>query len=103
MKSWFDEDPPSQKNDWERVKDYLDGRSPFPDIQEWALLDKKLCGLETYFKVDNEKLTAFLIGKTWDKEALKRDFAAWVSQFPPRIRFEREEMQARLRNFSIAN
>lgn len=86
VKQWWEEDPPSNRQDWEAVKAYLDARADFPDLEEMALLDQRLAGLETFQTIESAKLFTFVVGKTWEKEVLKRDLSAWLSAFGPRIR-----------------
>ncbi len=87
VKQWWEEDPPSNGRDWEAVKNYLDARADFPDLEDMALLDQRLAGLETFQTVESETFVRFVVGKTWEREALKRDFSDWLSAFGPRIRW----------------
>lgn len=84
---WLDEDPPADRSDWESVRAYLDGKSDYPELSDFKLLDQRLSGLATFQSIDSAKLLLFVEGKTWDKAVLIREFSTWLEAFQPRVRF----------------
>lgn len=84
---WLNDDPPADKQEWERVREYLDGKCDYPDLMDFRLLDKLLSGLETFQTVESAKLLSFIEGRTWDREILVRDLSSWLQNFQPRVRF----------------
>ncbi|MCI0621757.1 MAG: DUF6079 family protein [Acidobacteria bacterium] len=79
----------------EETLSYLEGKEPFPKVENVALLDQHLSGLELVRSVPGKALLDFLGDRLWDKAELLKTLEEWFVRYGPRLRFQREELAAR--------
>ncbi len=70
------------------VSAYLEGKAPFPEVQEVELLDRHLAGADLVAELDAAALAGALGGRTWERRELVKAFEEWLDQFgEKRLRF----------------
>ena len=69
---------------------YLDGKAPFPEVDNVALFDQHLSGLELVQTVSGDALLDFLGDRLWDKPELFKALERWFVRYGPRLRLLRE-------------
>ena len=76
-----------------RTLSYLEGKAEYPEIQNLALFDQHLSGLELVHAVDSGILMDLLNQRVWEKGALMRALEQFLGRFGPRISFRRPEIR----------
>jgi len=74
---------------------YLDGKALFPEVDNAALFDQHLSGLDLVQTVSGEALLNFLGDRLWDKPELFKALEQWFVRYGPRLRLLREEPPTR--------
>lgn len=64
---------------------YLEGKAEHPHVENLALFDQHLSGLELVRKVDTDSLFALLSSRTWETQQLLRELNRFFEPFGPRV------------------
>ncbi len=78
-----------------RTLSYQEGNAGYPEIQNLALFDQHLSGIELVHPVESGSLLDWLSQRVWEKSALMRALDQFLDRFGPRITFRRQEPPAR--------
>ena len=78
-----------------RTLSYIEGKMDYPEVQDLALFDQHLSGLELVRPVDAGAFIEMLNQRVWDKPSLMRALDQFLERFGPRISFQRREPPAR--------
>ena len=78
-----------------RTLSYIEGKTDYPEVQNLALFDQHLSGLELVHPVDAGTFIEMLNQRVWDKPSLMRALDQFLERLGPRISFRREEPPAR--------
>jgi hypothetical protein len=70
--------------------DYLEGKSPYPQIGNLELFEKHLAGIELVKTLDATHWMETLSGPIWDKDGLTREIHKLFSQHGPRLSFQKQ-------------
>ncbi len=70
---------------------YLEGKSSYPEVENIALFDQHLSGLELVRTIEAPSLLDVLGEGVWEKSALLKVLDQFFSRFGARIRFRRQE------------
>jgi hypothetical protein len=73
-----------------RTLSYLEGKACYPQVENLALFDQHLAGLELVRSVDAETLLEFLGGRPWERSALLKALEQFFKGLGPRIVVRRE-------------
>ncbi len=78
-----------------RTLSYLEGKSDSPEIENLALFDQHLSGLELVKQVPAETLLNLLGDRAWERSALMKALGDFFEHAGPRIALRREESSPR--------
>ena len=78
-----------------RTLSYLEGKADYPEVDNLALFDQHLSGLQLVHPVETRPLTDLLTRRVWEKPALMKALEQFFDRFGPRISFRLEEPPAR--------
>jgi hypothetical protein len=70
---------------------YLEGKADYPQIENLALFDQHLSGLQLIHPVEAKSLTDLLTRQIWEKPALMKALDQLLDRFGPRISFRLDE------------
>jgi len=68
---------------------YLEGKADYPQIENLALFDQHLSGLELVRKVDSSTVVDLLSSRSWEKQELLRELDHFLDRLGPRFSFEK--------------
>ena len=77
------------------LAEYLDGRKALPDVNDVALLDRYLAGVEVVREADPGPLVDLLVSRTWEPDQLRQALEREIERLrAPRLRFRAREEPA---------
>jgi hypothetical protein len=74
---------------------YVEGRAAYPEIENMALFDQHLAGLELVHPVETKSLMDLLGKRVWEKSALIQALGQLFDRYGPRISFRNEQAPPR--------
>lgn len=79
----------------ERTLSYLEGKETLPEVDNVALFDQHLAGLEIVQPVPADKLLDYLGEGPWEQAALRKAFDEFFSSLGPRVALRRQQPPSR--------
>jgi len=74
-----------------RTLSYLEGEAGYPEVQNIALFDQHLAGLELVKPVKAEALLEFIGERTWERSALLKALEQFFERMGPRIMLRKDD------------
>src|SRR5262249_43482922 len=74
---------------------YLEGSAPWPDVENMALFDQHLAGLDLARQVDVAELLALARERMWERDGLLRAVGQLFDRYGDRLQFRSPEPEAR--------
>jgi hypothetical protein len=74
---------------------YLEGKAAYPEVENMALFDQHLAGLELVHEVETKSLADLLGKRVWEKPAFMQAVSQLFDRYGPRISFRAEQAPPR--------